>query len=179
MEPIKLEQGGRLRLLQIASEEGVSLGPPGPRIPRITSRPTFIRPDDVDRARQVLTDVREAALKEKPPNAVKKLFRSKSMKEQHTPEEFHAALDFVITSSEPPGVAEALLDMGGNVNIARSPSTSRFRRLQGKGQQDTSEFLQAATSGRQRDMVSLLAYHSAQINKDKALGIAVYRTTRR
>lgn len=174
MEPIKLEQGGRLRLLQIASEEGVTLGPPGPRIPRITARPTFIRPGDVDRARQVLTDVREAALKEKPPNAVKKLFRSKSMKEQHTPEEFHAALDFVVESSEPPGVAEALLDMGGNVNITRSPSTSRFRRLQGKGQQDTrSEFLQAATSGRQRDMVSLLAYHSAQINKDKALGIAV------
>lgn len=174
MEPIKLEPRGLPRLLQIASEEGVKLDPPGPRIPRITTRPTFIRPGDVDRARQVLIDVRESALKQKPPNAVKKLFRSKSIKEQHTQEEFHSALDFVIKSSEPPGVAEALLDMGGNVNIARNASTSRLRKLQGKGQQDTrSDFLQAATSGRQRGMVSLLAYHSAQISKDKALEIAV------
>lgn len=174
MEPLNLQPRGLLRLLQIASEAGVKLDAPGPRIPQITTRPTFIRPGDVDRAKQVLIEVREAALKEKPPNAVKQLFRSNSIKEQYTPKEFHSALDFVIKYGEPPGVAEVLLDMSGNVNIARSASTSRLRKFQGKGQQGIRiEFLQEATSARQREMVSLLAYHSAQMNKDKALQIAV------
>lgn len=135
-----MEPQGLPRLLQIASE-GVNLDPP---IPRIKTRPTFMCPGDVDRARQVLTNLREAALGEKPPNTMEKLFRSKSIKEQHTPEEFHAALDFVIKSSELPGVVEAQLDMGGNLNNARSASTSRLRKPNGKGQQDKgTEFLQA------------------------------------
>ncbi|EWC44428.1 hypothetical protein DRE_06796 [Drechslerella stenobrocha 248] len=97
--------------------------------------------------------------------------------EAFTSKEANPVLAMIVAdkSSPPsPGLVQALLEHGGNVNIARGKSKSLLKMVTRKDQKDVrSDLLTQATQNCSHEVVSLLAQQADDIAKNEALPFAI------
>ena len=148
---------GRERLEELAVQYGVQLqGPPVP-LHGLSSVPSFRADNEDSQATQIMERVKTTKMHHKP------FLKTKSRILNYTFKNSTAALKEVIEQNGSAGVAEALLNLGGDIGSVRRES-----RLKQQDEERRSLLL-TATRNRNGDLVKLLASRAEQPTKNAAL----------
>ncbi|KAI9773147.1 MAG: hypothetical protein M1840_008268 [Geoglossum simile] len=161
MNSRQLASGRQGTLEQLAREAGVLLEVDRSSLQAPRQRATFRRGEDQQLAEELLKQTLGQ-------------FKSKSKLNRHDLKVVNQILRDLVRENGSPGVAEVLLDMGGNVNIYRPATRSLIKKIKGVDPSDErSPFLQDATRNAHVDMVRLLAPRADQRTQDEAMEIAL------
>ncbi|KAF2799768.1 hypothetical protein K505DRAFT_370800 [Melanomma pulvis-pyrius CBS 109.77] len=160
---------GRPRLHELATTHSVPLSIS--LTPLLSSTcPTYMTDADRERANALLIERRTVDPEYKAPKAVSKFFKKKAEIEAFSQKEVNRALAAVVTEGGSPGLADALLEFGGDVNVARKASKSTWKKITRSDQQDRrSDLLPKAVQGGNVDIVRLLASRADHLSLDEAL----------
>ena len=132
--------------------------------------PSYVTDADRERAKALMAERRTTDPQYKAPKTVSKLFKKKKDLEVFSEKEANRALEAVVAEGGSPGLADALLECGADVNVARKASTNKLKLLTRSDQQDRrSDLLPRAVQGGNIEMVKLLASRADQISLDEAL----------
>lgn len=164
---------GRPRLHELATAFSVPLSIS--LMPLLSSQcPVYVTAADRERANALLAERRTVDPEYKAPKAVSKLFKKKGEVEPFSQKEVNRALAAVVAEGMSPGLADALLEFGGDVNVARKASTSTWKKITRNDQQDRrSDLLPKAVQGGNVEITRLLASRADQLSLDGALPFAL------
>lgn len=130
--------------------------------------------DDIRQAQRLLEEYRLTQSVQRPPSRLSR----KPTEGVYTYKEVNQVLNHVIShhSNGTPGLIDALLSLGGDVNLSRRKSSKLWHVVRGKDQQhQRSDLLLRAATHSPADIVRCLARHADQDNLDDALHCAVVR----
>jgi ankyrin repeat protein len=170
--PISLLRG-RPRLHELAPAFSVPLSISSQSL--LSSQcPIYVTSADRERANALLAERRTVDPEYKAPKVVSKLFKKKGEVEPFSQKEINRALAAVVAEGISPGLADALLEFGGDVNVARKASKSTWKKITRSDQQDRrSDLLPKAVQGGNVEITRLLASRADQLSLDDALPSAI------
>jgi hypothetical protein len=162
-------------LKELAKKFGVALHPGLPVIEAKDHPPSYLRADSKQSAEKLLETRRTSDPEYKAPSGLSKLTKSKAKIAEFSYKEINRALTAAVNENSPLDLIEALLEMGGDVDVSRRASTNTWKKLTSKDQGDQkSEVLQTAarqgsTRKRSRNCFSARGIHLAKAVSRQAL----------
>lgn len=162
------------RLEELAEDASVNLSPEVIRFPSQSSPPTYMEEKDLQVAEDYIVDRRASDPQYKAPSGFSKFTKSKAKQAAIDDKEINRALIAAVEESAALSMVEALLVMGGSVDVSRKASKSIWKKMTRKDQSDRpSEILQNAIAVGELSMVQLLASRATQVTLNEALLVAL------
>jgi ankyrin repeat protein len=123
-------------------------------------------------AKRLLEEHRQSLLEQRPPSRLSR----KPTEGVYTYKEINHVLTQVIERNGPSGLVDALLSLGGDVNLSRRRGNKIWNLVRGKGQQpERNDILLKATANSSAEVVHSLARRADQDNLNSALHVALLR----
>lgn len=164
---------GNTRLEALAQKFQIPLYPGLPKIASRDKAPSYLKADSVASAGKLLDSRRTSDPDYKAPSGFSKLTKSKSKIAEFSYKEVNRALNAVVGENGPLDLVEALLEMGGDVDVARRASSNMWKKVTSKNQEEQkSEVLQNAVRGGSTELVQLLAARAGPYTLAESLELA-------